>query len=115
MPRKDRLIHYNPVSQLAVYAQIDPLPDGRIHTTLWSIQEVPDDLAGQNREIGADQPNMIGHTQVHRQHIARVPDIISNQWREEDRELDDDEKEAAVKRRLNSSEFRDLRTGGGRL
>ena len=79
------------------------------------LQEIPDDFAGQNREIGAAQPNMIGNTQRHRKHVARVPDSVSNAWAEEDRHLEVEEKQEAVTRRLNSNEWRDLRTGGGKL
>jgi hypothetical protein len=79
------------------------------------LQEIPDNFFDVNRHLGDEAKSLVGDTQDHRRLVARVPNAITNQWAEEDRLLDDDEKAAKFKERMNSNEFHKLRVSRGAL
>ena len=116
--RRDKLLSYDPVRKLAVYAQFDPLPDGQMKVVAWYCQEVPDGWKDQNREIGEVQPSsLIGNTQHHWRHVARIPDAVHNELTEKygNPVRDEDAAKTWKKRVFNDSEYRDLRTWGGKI
>lgn len=94
---------------------LEPLPDGRIHTKVWRESHVPDRFFDFNRHVGQEAKSLIGNTQDHRRLVARIPDCVANQWHEEDRDLDFDEKAKRFKARLNSNEWAKLRVTEGNL
>lgn len=94
---------------------LEPLPDGRLRSKVWREQIVPDNFFDVNRHVGQEARSLIGNTEDHRRLVARVPDAISNQWREEDKELDPEEQDKAFKARINSNEFHKLRVGDKRI
>ena len=77
-----------------------------------------DRLKAETRERAADyRPGgQIGNTQRHVQPTAEIPISIYNLWLATlgDPKMDPDARKA-WNRRLNSNEWRDLRTGGGQL
>ena len=117
-PRRDKLLSYDPERKIATYAQFDPLPDGRMHTKVWYTQEVPDNWKDVNREIGQMQEAAATRsTQDHWRHVAKIPDALMNQLIEEygNPVMSEDASERWRKYVFNNSDYRDLRTGGGRI
>jgi hypothetical protein len=49
------------------------------------------------------------------QHVARIPNIVIEQWLKEGVDVYNPEHEAAVMKRLNDGGWMKLRTGGGRI
>ena len=93
--------------------------DWRMHVRVE--QEIPDELFTHNHELAE---NNTKHTRRRKSKIlvARVPQLMKQQWLQEinlnSGLLTDDENpdvERLMKRKLNSNEFRKLRTGGGQI
>ena len=89
-----------------------------MHTKVWYTQEVPDNWADLNRELGGMQKqSVIGNSQDHWRHIAKIPDALMNQLIEEfgNPVTYEDAAERWRKYVFNSNEYRDLRTWEGRV
>ncbi len=110
---------------------LERLPDGRelylsvdeAANKFAILEKVPERLQQSLRSEAAEQRRayqpgcMIGNTQRHIMPAAEIPTFLLEQW---DREIGMDryDKVARAKHhraKLNSNEFRDIRTGGGRL
>ena len=110
---------------------LDRLPDGRelylsvdeAANTFAVLEKVPaasvDTIRAESREEAREyRPgSMIGNTQRHIMPAANVPTWLHEKWRREmGRHWDDVRlRREYENRHLNSVEYRDLRTGGGRL
>ena len=108
---------------------LDRLPDGRelyLHVdeaanTFAVVEKVPartnTAIARAASEIRGRQRSVRGNTQNHIQQAAKVPTWLHEKWRREmgvhweDKQL----RREYENRHLNSIEYRDIRTGGGRL
>ena len=76
-----------------------------------------DPMLDLNQELrGIEDQSMIGNTQRHMQHVASIPLPIYYLWKSVlgDPHLDETANKKWIAR-LNSSEFRKFRTGGGHL
>lgn len=110
---------------------LERLPDGRelylsvdeAANKFAILEKVPERLQHSLMAEAAEQRcayrpgSMIGNTQRHIMPAAEIPTFLLEQW---DREIGMDryDKKARAKyhrAKLNSNEFRDIRTGGGRL
>ena len=81
------------------------------------VQEVPDEFFQQTHELAADwSPNQ--KRRSHYQQFASIPAVLQQKWCEEfgvKTLHEDGDVFKKILQRLSSSEFRKLRTGGGRL
>ncbi|WP_119461847.1 hypothetical protein [Rhodospirillaceae bacterium SYSU D60014] len=108
---RKRVLGFDPLTGLLEYHSYDPLT-GR--TTIESVQDVAPVLERNKALQTADDQGWSRTREVRR--AAAIPDIIILKWRSEDGiDLFDRNHWPAVRRKLNSSEYRYLRTAPGRL
>ena len=106
-----RLLDHDPVSGLTEYHSYDPATDTTVIETVQDVAPVLErNKALQNADDGGWSPTR----ELRR--AASIPDILVLKWRnEEGIDVFDPNHWPAVKRKLNSSEYRWLRTAPGTL
>lgn len=106
-----RLIGFDPLTGLREYHSYDAAAD---RTIIESVQDVAPLLERNKALAGLEDGGWSPGRALRR--AAAIPDIIILKWRtEEGIDVFDRDHWPAVKRKLNSSEYRYLRTAPGRL
>jgi hypothetical protein len=108
---RKRILGFDPATGLLEYHSYDPATD---RTIIESVQDVAPILERNKALQNADDQGWSPSREMRR--AAAIPDIIILKWRsEEGIDVFDRNHWPAVKRKLNSSEYRYLRTAPGRL
>lgn len=106
-----RLLDHDPTTGLVEYHHYDDATD---RTVIETVQDVRPVLERNKALLNADDGGWSATRELRR--AAAIPDIIILKWRnEEGIDVFDPNHWPAVKRKLNSSEYRWLRTAPGTL
>lgn len=105
----ERVLSHTPAR--GVVTTSERLPDGEL--LIRTRQQFAEALDANHEIETRGQPNLIGDTQRHRQHVASIPSTIYRLWHSILGPPDENPKGWFA--RLNSSENRKFRTGGGHL
>lgn len=106
-----RLLDHDPVTGLTEYHSYDSAAD---RTVIETVQDVESILERNKALQSADDAGWSASRDLRR--AARIPDIVILKWRnEEGIDVFDPDHWPAVKRKLNSSEYRWLRSAPGTL
>ena len=105
------LLDYDPFTKITTWHDYDALTDT---TTLHSVQDVEPFLEQNKLDYNDGSDGWSPSRELQR--VASIPNILIEKWlREEGIDVYNDNHWPAVVRKLNSSEYRHLRTGSGWL